>query len=80
MANAKTNPLNARVSTTTVNNFRVPPLQLPHLGDHIRQHGFSVGHDEWQKTAQEAVDKWTQDLERQLAERFQPRAPSSSTL
>lgn len=76
MANAKTNPLNARVSSTTVNNFRVPPLKLPHLGDHLRQQGFSAGHDEWQKKAQEAVDRWAQDLERQLGERFQPKAAS----
>lgn len=73
MANAKTNPLNSRVSSTTTNNFRLPPH--PRLKEHVTQHGFSAGLAEWDK----AMEEHMQHIERAINERVQPKAPNETS-
>lgn len=75
----KVNPLDSRVSATTTNNLRLPDIELPHLGDYVRQHGFTQGMDEHHKETVKAINSWKRNLEREIAERLQPKAASTSS-
>jgi hypothetical protein len=70
MATTKTNPLDSfKSSTTTTNDFRIKPM--PKLSSFLGNMRLT----EAVQAHEEALEEWRQQLERQVNERLQPKAP-----
>lgn len=68
----QSSPLDRAVASASTNSFKVRPI--PKLSEFVGAHGFTAG----MMKHEEALEQWRQQLERDINQRIEPKAPLPS--